>query len=124
MMNNILPIKSEIDKMNDTTLLKNFYKSTPPYGKVNYYAVFAKRFSKFKDLLKEEILSNENNSQSVMGIIKVSWLPLISILCYIKDENAKKNFVSLARDYWGETNFQDFKIFLSKDDQLNKYFEV
>lgn len=122
-MSDIIPINPEIEKMSDSELLRNFHQPKPPYGKMNYYAVFAKRSSNFKDLLKEEVLNNDNNLQSVMGIIKVSWLPLISILCYAKDEQTKKAFINLAKEFWAESNFEDFKNYLLKDEQLSKYIK-
>lgn len=120
-MYDIIPIKPEIEKMSDHELIKNFHLPKPPHGKMNYYAVFAKRSSNFKDLLTEEILNNENNIQSIMGIIKVSWLPLISILCYAKDEDTKKDFINLIIESWEDSNLKDFTNYLLKDDQLSKY---
>ncbi len=120
-MNDIIPINKNIDKMNDNELLRNFNKDNPPFGRINYYAIFAKRITKFKNILKEEILDNENNIESAMGIIKISWLPLISILYYVKEESEKKNFVSLAKNNWTNNNFEDFKNFIKDDGNLSKY---
>ena len=121
-MENIIPIKKEINKMSDQELLNNFKKEVPPYGKMNYYPIMAKRIVNFKDTLVEEILSNENNSESIMGIIKVSWIPLISILCYTKEEKEKKRFVTLAKYNWSQINFEDLKSFVKNNTDLNKYF--
>jgi len=120
-MNNIIPINMNVNNMTDSELLKNFNKEFPPFGKMNYYAIFAKRITKFKEILKEEILNNENNIESAMGIIKISWIPLIAILCYAKEENEKKAFINLVKNSWSDSHFEDFKNFIKDDNNLGKY---
>lgn len=120
-MEHILNIINEIDKLSDEKLLKNFQKDKPLYGRMRYYAVFAKRIKKFKDLLFSEIIS-EKNTIVKLRTFKPSWIIAISILDYCEDEDVLKELALHIKKHWTKDDYESFVHYISKEERFKKYF--
>ena len=120
-MEHIINLIEEINNFSDEELVKNFKLSNAPFGRMNYYAVFALRINEFKKLLFEELIA-DRNVKIEFRTFKPSWYIAISILDYCEEEKIIKEMISHIKTYWDNDDFEDFKHYVSKEDRFKKYF--
>ncbi|MGM5630269.1 hypothetical protein O2K51_05145 [Apibacter raozihei] len=121
-MKHIIPIVNELNKLSNEELLKNFELTFPKYGRFNYYPIFSKRSSFFKDILKQEVLKNENLEEKVFGNIRAAWLIVISILDYSSSDKFKKEIIQLIKKNWANSNYKDLENYTKNESRFAKYF--
>lgn len=89
---------------------------------VNYYPIMAKRAQEdsfFKDFLIKEIDSKENLEEKFFGIVKVAWIPLISII-----ENSNHQLIEQAIKVfknWPQKEKENLISYLHEN-EIVKYF--
>lgn len=120
-MDYIVNLVTEINNFSDEELVNNFKKLDAPFGRMNYYAVFAKRIIKYKNIIFDELIT-EKNVKIEFRTFKPSWYIAISILDYCEDENIIKEMITHIKSHWGKDDFDDFKHYVSKEDRFKKYF--
>jgi hypothetical protein len=91
---------------------------------VNFYPIIAKRseeIPEFKKFLLREMNLEENAKEVFFGSIKISWLPLISIL-----ENGSEEFIKSAIQAfsdWSKTEKENFLNYIKEEKDIIKYFK-
>lgn len=120
-MDHIVYLVTEINNFSDEELETNFKKPKAIFGRMNYYAVFAKRIKKYKKLLFDELIA-DRNVKIEFRTFKPSWYIAISILDYCEDEKIIKEMINHIKNNWNNNDFDDFKHYVSKEDRFKKYF--
>ncbi len=121
-MNNILELNKDINAFNDNELLEAFNTEKPPFGRLNYFPVFASRIKKFKDVIFDEAISEDNNSDQ-FGMMKATWYIAISTLDYCVDEVILKEFSKHLKENWTTENYNLFINYIKPEKRFIQYFD-
>lgn len=118
----MVPIVPELLALSDEILVENFKKTPAPYGRINYYAIFALRCPIYNNLLKELLTKTDNRLNPSRQIIKYSWLVLFAILFHAPDKETKIMFAQFVKDNWSKEEMDYFLNYIKSDETLLSYF--
>lgn len=122
-MDYLLELNEDVNALSDKELLSEFKSETPKFGKMHYYPVMADRFSKFRDILFDEVVEESNKKNRVMGAVKLSWIIAIAILDRSKSDIGKKRLKKIMKENWSPEEYDMFLQYIQKESQFAKYFE-
>lgn len=121
-MSKILELNKDINAFNDKELLEAFNTEKPLYGRLNYFPVFASRIKKFKDLIFNEAISEDNNNDQ-LGMMKTNWYIAISTLDYCENKVILKEFSKHLKKNWTAENYNLFIKYIKQEKRFIKYFD-
>ena len=114
-----VPARIPKSELSDIELI-NEYKHPVKYSKIKLYDVMALRSRDSKeilDLLISAIVDDCNRQEIIMGVIRHSWIPAISLLEYGSDREVE--LLKDAIENWDVTEVESFKDYVSSSKSLS-----
>lgn len=118
----MIPIIEKYNKKTNPELKKEIQEAKKI--NVNYYPIIAKRAIEdnfFKEYLIDELNSKENLDERFFGVIKISWLVLISII-----ENSDSKLINQAINIfenWPQNEKENLINYVKEEKEIIKYLK-
>lgn len=120
-MENIIPIHQEYKKLSDKEVQKLIEQGDI---KVHLYPILAMRMEKnliFRNVLLQEALKKENLEFRLSGIIKLAWIPILSIIEY-GDIATKQELKNVLKN-WPAKEYESFLEYFRNEKDILLYVQ-